>query len=111
MSPSRKVLDARGLACPQPVILTRKALAEGGFSELEVIVNTSSGRENVARFAGHAGCTIGSIEESGEETRIVIQPPVTNWSDPTATESLPRRHDAPRGAWHPDCPPLDPDHR
>ena len=88
MSPSRRVLDARGLACPQPVILTRKALAEGGFSELEVIVNTSSGRENVARFAGHAGCTIGSIEESSEETRIVIQPRVANLSDPTSTESL-----------------------
>ena len=88
MSPSRRVLDARGLACPQPVILTRKALAEGGFSELEVIVNTSSGRENVARFAGHAGCTIDSIEESGEETRIVIQPPVADRSNPTSTESL-----------------------
>jgi len=88
MSPSRRVLDARGLACPQPVILTRKALAEGGFSELEVIVNTSSGRENVARFAGHAGCTIGSIEESGEETRLVIRPPVANLSNPTSTESL-----------------------
>ncbi len=88
MSPSRRVLDARGLACPQPVILTRKALAEGGFSELEVIVNSSSGRENVARFAGHAGCTIASIEESGEETRIVIQPARANWSDPTSTESL-----------------------
>jgi len=88
MSPSRRVLDARGLACPQPVILTRKALAEGGFSELEVIVNTSSGRENVARFAGHAGCTIGGIEESGEETRIVIQPAAANWSDSTSTESI-----------------------
>lgn len=87
MSPSRKVLDARGLACPQPVILTRKALGEG-FSELEVIVNTSSARENVARFAGHAGCTISTIEESGDETRIVIQPPVANWSDTTAAESL-----------------------
>ncbi|MGO9151402.1 MAG: sulfurtransferase-like selenium metabolism protein YedF [Acidimicrobiales bacterium] len=88
MSSSRRVLDARGLACPQPVILTRKALAEGGFSELEVIVNTSSGRENVARFAGRQGCNIGSIEESGGETRIVIQPPVANWSDLTSTESL-----------------------
>ena len=88
MSPSRRVLDARGLECPRPVILTRKALAEGGFSELEVIVNTSSGSENVARFAGHAGCTIGSIEKSGEETRIVIQPPVASWSDATSTESL-----------------------
>ena len=88
MSPSRRVLDARGLACPQPVILTRKALAEGGFSVLEVIVNTSSGRENVARFAGHAGCTIASIEESGEETRIVIEPPVANQSDPSSTETL-----------------------
>ena len=89
MSPSRRVLDARGLACPQPVILTRKALAEGGFSELEVIVDTNSGRENVARFAGHAGCTIDSIEESLEETRIVIRPPVTDRSASTSTESLP----------------------
>ncbi|MGD1012586.1 MAG: sulfurtransferase-like selenium metabolism protein YedF [Acidimicrobiales bacterium] len=88
MSPSRRVLDARGLACPQPVILTRKALAEGGFTELEVIVNTSSGRENVARFATHAGCTIATIEESGEETRIVIQPPVPNSCDVISEESV-----------------------
>ena len=88
MNPSRRVLDARGLACPQPVILTRKALAEGGFSELEVIVNTSSGRENVARFAGHVGCTIASIEESGDETRIVIQAPADNSSAPPSTGSI-----------------------
>jgi selenium metabolism protein YedF len=88
MSPFRRVLDARGLECPQPVILTRKALAEGGFSELEVIVNTSSGGENVARFAVHAGCAIGSVEKSGEETRIVIEPAVANCSDPSSTESL-----------------------
>ena len=106
MSPSRRVLDARGLACPQPVILTRKALAEGGFSELEVIVNTSSGRENVARFAGHAGCTIGSIEESSEETRIVIQPPRCQLVRPYLNGIPHRSHDAPRGAWYPDYPPL-----
>ena len=81
-------MTLRDLACPQPVILTRKALAEGGFSELEVIVNSSSGRENVARFADHAGCTVDSIEESGEETRIVIRPPAGDRSEPTSTTSL-----------------------
>ena len=36
MSPTPKIVDARGLACPQPVILTRKALAEGGFEHAGV---------------------------------------------------------------------------
>ena len=41
MSDVRRTLDARGLACPQPVILTRNALAEGGFDLLEVLVDNA----------------------------------------------------------------------
>ena len=73
MSPTPKLVDARDLSCPQPVILTRKALAEGGFEQLEVLVNNASSKENVVRFATHAGCTVEGIDESGAESRIRIR--------------------------------------
>ena len=47
-------VDARGLSCPEPVILTRKALL-GGAKEYEVLVDNVTSRENVTRFAEHAG--------------------------------------------------------
>ena len=38
-------VDARGLSCPEPVILTRKALL-GGAKEYEVLVDNVTSREN-----------------------------------------------------------------
>ena len=92
---STRILDARGLACPQPVILTRKALEEGGFDLLEVLVDSPSSRENVARFAAYAHCTVEGTEASGDEARIRIrpsdarpgQPPAEG---PCAAQDLPR---------------------
>ena len=74
MSLAPRVIDARGLACPQPVILTRKALAEGGPGRILVIVDSPASRENVVRFATHAGCAVERVEESGDEARILIRP-------------------------------------
>ena len=48
-----KIVDARGQACPQPVILTRKALAEA--SELQVIIDDDTAEMNVRRMAEKGG--------------------------------------------------------
>lgn len=53
-----KVLDCRGLACPAPVINTKKALEEGKLQSLLVIVDNDTARENVSRFAGNAGHSV-----------------------------------------------------
>jgi selenium metabolism protein YedF len=50
------VVDARGKACPQPVILARKALAEA--SEVTVIVDNETARENVAGMARSQGYAV-----------------------------------------------------
>ncbi len=50
-----KEVDARGLACPQPVINTKKALEE--TDEVLVIVDNDTARENVLRLAKNSGCT------------------------------------------------------
>jgi selenium metabolism protein YedF len=48
-----KTIDARGLACPQPVILTRKGLE--GNAQVVTIVDNETTQQNVARMAEKAG--------------------------------------------------------
>ncbi len=52
-TPVRKI-DARGLSCPQPVIMTRNAMA-AGEGVLEVWVETGTSRDNVSRMARKEG--------------------------------------------------------
>jgi selenium metabolism protein YedF len=54
-----KIIDAKGLACPQPVILTKKALETEG--NVTVIVDNETARENITRLADKTGCVI-SVE-------------------------------------------------
>jgi selenium metabolism protein YedF len=62
-SKSPRILDARGLACPEPVVRTKKALEEGGFERLDVLVDNLAARENVLRFASYSGCSVSGVEE------------------------------------------------
>ncbi len=73
MNESRRAIDARGLACPEPVIRTKKALEDGGFDFLEVTVDNPAAKENVTRFAAWSGCQA-EAEETGEGTWKIIIP-------------------------------------
>ncbi|MFZ5353930.1 MAG: sulfurtransferase-like selenium metabolism protein YedF [Bacillota bacterium] len=48
-----KEIDARGLSCPQPVILIKKALEEITEGEVIAIVDNTTARENVSRLAAN----------------------------------------------------------
>ncbi len=63
-------VDARGLSCPQPVMLAQKAIADGIFP-VEVIVDTVTSRENVRRMAERLGCSV-TIKDLEEEYKVVI---------------------------------------
>jgi len=58
-----KKVDYRGLACPQPVLATKKALEEA--EELSVLVDNPSSKENVKRFAESQGHQVSITEEKG----------------------------------------------
>ena len=51
-----KIVDTRGLACPEPVILTKKALEEA--KEVLVIADNDEAVENIRRLANKMGCAI-----------------------------------------------------
>ncbi len=50
-------VDARGLSCPMPVVLVKKAL-DGGASQLEVLLDSPVACENVSRLLSSRGFSV-----------------------------------------------------
>lgn len=50
------VLDARGKACPQPVVLALRALETRGGDILDVLVDNDAAVQNLQRMAAQKGC-------------------------------------------------------
>lgn len=67
-----RIVDARGRSCPEPVVMTKKAL-ETIQGEFQVLVDSEVARENVQRFAQNKGCQV-RVEEAGNEWKITISP-------------------------------------
>ncbi|UCE59144.1 MAG: sulfurtransferase TusA family protein [Phycisphaerales bacterium] len=61
---SEKV-DARGLSCPQPAILTKSALETTDLGEVTVLVDTMTQVQNCARTAENAGWQAEYEEKEG----------------------------------------------
>jgi tRNA 2-thiouridine synthesizing protein A len=62
-------IDARGLSCPQPVVLTSKAI-QGGADDLEVMVDNEVSKENVLRIAKKYNLKT-EVREEGQD--IIVQ--------------------------------------
>jgi TusA-related sulfurtransferase len=68
---AKKILDLRGLSCPQPVYETKKAVEDPNFEVLEVLVDTKTSVENIRRLlGGYKGISF-SVEE-GEDFKVNI---------------------------------------
>jgi len=63
-------IDARGLSCPQPVILARKAIKAAEFP-IQVLVETVTSRENVRRMAEKQGCQV-AVSQEGDEFVLTL---------------------------------------
>jgi selenium metabolism protein YedF len=58
-------VDARGLACPQPVIATKKALEKITDGTITTIVDNFAAKENVIKFAAANHCEVTHQEIDG----------------------------------------------
>jgi TusA-related sulfurtransferase len=66
-------VDARGLSCPQPVIMTLDEIKRGTEKEIVVLVDTDTSRENVTRAAESQGCRVEDVSPEGEGYRIMLK--------------------------------------
>ena len=62
-----KHLDARGLSCPEPVVMIRKAMMSGERA-YEIVVDNVTSKENVTRYAEHQGYTVTVTQEGSDVT-------------------------------------------
>ncbi len=67
-----KEIDCRGLACPQPVLTTKKAMEESPDKEFILIVDNPSARDNVERFAQSQGAKV-RVDQRGNDFYLHIQ--------------------------------------
>jgi selenium metabolism protein YedF len=68
-----KRIDARGKACPQPVLLARKAIDEAPGTVIRVIVDNDGSAENVRRMAESLGCSV-RIQQEKDGFHVVAGP-------------------------------------
>jgi TusA-related sulfurtransferase len=64
-----KTVDARGLLCPEPVLLTKKVLDKMPGGVVRVVVDNNAARENVTRLAENKGW---KVEASAEGYEVVL---------------------------------------
>ena len=63
-------VDARGLSCPEPVILISQAM-KSGENAYKITVDNRVSKENVTRYAEHQGYKVSVTEADGEFTLTI----------------------------------------
>ncbi len=66
-------VDARGLSCPQPVLLTLQTIqSSDGKEDICVLVDNQASFENVSRAAAAKGWTVAVADQNNDEYRITL---------------------------------------
>jgi len=68
-----KMIDARGLSCPQPVLMTLNEIKAGKADEIIIMVDNDASKENVSRAAVSRGWTVTDIDEKGGVFNVKIR--------------------------------------
>jgi len=68
-----KTIDARGLSCPQPVLMTMEEIKSGKADEILVMVDNDASKENVSRAAVSRGWSVADIDEKDGVFNVKIR--------------------------------------
>lgn len=66
-------VDARGLSCPQPVLMALEQMKQQTGGEIVVLVDTETSSENVSRAATSQGWSVKAIQNQAEEIHITLK--------------------------------------
>jgi tRNA 2-thiouridine synthesizing protein A len=68
-----ETVDARGLSCPQPVMLTSQAIKKLNKGAIEVLVDSGTARDNVSRLGKSSGWVVTVEEQPDSSYRMVLK--------------------------------------
>jgi len=81
------IVDARGKACPTPVIMTKKAVESAPGKTVTVVVDNEVAKENVLKFASSISYDV-AVESSEGLYYLTLTPP-NEAAQPVTTENQP----------------------
>ena len=84
-----KEIDARGLACPAPVLQTKAAIEKEMPSQVQVVVDSAASQQNVQRFLNSQGFET-TLAEDGADYLVIgkcSSPSVTQPHGPAGTQA------------------------
>ncbi len=67
------IIDAEGLSCPQPVLMTLDKIKEIKKGEIIIKVDTNTSKENVSRAAQSQGWKTTDIQEQNMGYQVTIK--------------------------------------
>lgn len=70
-------VDAKGCACPEPVLKVKQAMSKSDGC-VEVLVDNNTAVQNIKRFANSRGCTVNVTENDGEFQLIITNNNMVN---------------------------------
>ncbi len=68
-----ETVDARGLSCPQPVLMALSKMREVTSGQIEVMVDNEVSKENVTRAAAREGWEVAQVREESDEYRLILK--------------------------------------
>jgi tRNA 2-thiouridine synthesizing protein A len=68
-----KIVDARGLGCPEPALRTNQAIKKMNKGTVEVLVDSGTALENVSRLAKNAGWAVKVEARPDGSNRILLK--------------------------------------
>ncbi|TDO90125.1 selenium metabolism protein YedF [Halanaerobium saccharolyticum] len=80
-----KEIDAKGLACPKPVVLAKKAITSN--REVLVIVDNQTAASNLTKLGNKMGAEVSVVEESETEFRVMFKKSKSSDSENEGTNS------------------------
>ncbi len=66
------LVDARGLLCPEPLLLVKQEMSRlGGRGKMVVLVDSGAAKENISRLAQSRGWAI-TVNQQENITRLIL---------------------------------------
>lgn len=85
----KRIIDARGLACPLPVVNAKKAVGElAGGGVLTVLADNEIAMQNLLKFAAQKGLEATGKKKADKEFEVVISVPQAQDFEPASSSKM-----------------------
>ena len=68
----KQTIDARGLSCPEPLVLLQKGIRSGA-TDIIITVDNPVSLENIVRYAKGKYGVVANVTQNGDESSIAIR--------------------------------------